>query len=218
VSDLPTRDLILSEARQCFANQGYEGTSLNDIAAGVGIRRQSLLHHFPSKEAIYRQVMQDALTDWDLRLRQPLEAPRPDGWELVDTILEVSFEFFRANPELVSIVRREALDEKGHLGFDLGAGLRPYFLRAVAFFEREMDAGRFRRHDPENLVVTGYGALLSYFSDHWMLSGLLNRDPLAPDALEARFEHIRSFVRAALEPDGQAGLGGERHSSTTGSG
>jgi AcrR family transcriptional regulator len=199
VNDQSTRALILREARLCFANQGFEGTSLNDIAAGVGIRRQSLLHHFPSKEAVYRQVMEDALAEWELGLRRALENP-PSGWDLVDDILEVSFEFFRANPEMVSIVRREALSEKGHLGFDLGVALRPYFQRSVAFFEREMDAGRFRRHDPENLVVTGYGALLTYFSDHWMLAGLLNRDPLSADALEARFEHMRSFVRAALEP------------------
>jgi TetR/AcrR family transcriptional regulator len=199
VSDTPTRELILREARACFANQGYEGTSLNDIAAGVGIRRPSLMHYFASKEAIYRQILEDALADWGLRIAD-IRQSQIDGWALVDAVLEASFDFFRSNPEIVNIVRREALTEKGHLGFDLGRALRPYFLQSVAYFEREMDAGRFRRHDPEHLVVTGYGALLTYFSDHWMLTGLLDRDPFSPQAIESRFEHVRAFVRAALEP------------------
>ncbi len=184
----------------CFAAQGYEGTSLNDIAAGVGIRRPSLLHYFASKEAIYREVLLDALLDWGRQLDPSPSDARLDGWERVDAVVEVSFQFFVANPDIVVIVRREALTEQSHLGFDLGVALRPYYERAVAFFQREMDAGVFRRHDAEHLVLTGYGALLTYFSDHAMLRGLRVDDPYGPEQLERRFNHMKSFIRAALEP------------------
>ncbi|MEZ5229668.1 MAG: hypothetical protein R2710_24290 [Acidimicrobiales bacterium] len=98
------------------------------------------------------------------------------------------------------IVRREALTEESHLGFDLGAALRPYYERAVDFFRREMDRGVFREHDAEHLVLTGYGALLTYFSDHALLRGLIDVDPYGPDELQRRFAHMRAFIRSALEP------------------
>lgn len=199
MADLSTRDVILREARNCFANQGFEGTSLNDIAAGVGIRRPSLLHYFPSKEAIYRELLQEALVDWSERI-DVARSPDLDGWALIDSVLEASFDFFRLNPEVVRIVRREALTGESHLGFDLGTELRPFFLQSVAFFQREMDAGTFRRHDAEHLVLTGYGALLTYFSDQTMLIGLLDADPFSQEALERRFAHLRAFMRSALEP------------------
>lgn len=194
-----TRDQILIEARSCFAAQGFEGTSLNDIAAGVGIRRPSLLHHFDSKEAIYRQILSDALADWGDQI-EVARSDNADGWELVDSIVETSFKFFVANPEIIVMVRREAMTDQSPLGFNLGIGLRPYFRRAVNFFERQMDEGLFRRHDPENLVLTGYGALLTYFSDHAMLKGLVTQDPFSEESLAARFDHMKNFIRAALEP------------------
>ncbi len=197
--ELSTRDLLLREARECFANQGFDGTSLNDIAAGVGIRRPSLLHYFPNKEAIYREVLEHALTEWGLRIEQALGNDL-NGWDLVDWVLEASFEFFRLNPAVVTIVRREALSDDKHLGYNLGTALRPFFLRSVAFFEREMDAGVFKRQDAEQLVITGYGALLTYFSDHTMVLGLLDRDPFSVESLEARFDHLKAFMRSALEP------------------
>ena len=196
---LSTRDLIIAESVRCFAESGYDGTSLNDIAAGVGIRRPSLLHHFPSKEALYHEVFEKLLSDWFERLNVMVTAPEV-GWKKMEMVIDAGMDFFVDNPDFVRLMRREALDGGVHLGIDLAAVLRPMFDRAVAFFEREMDRGVFRRQDAAQLLLSGYGAILSYFSDAVFLNGLLDQDALEPEAIDRRRRHIKDFFVAALTP------------------
>jgi len=68
------------------------------------------------------------------------------------------------------------------------------------YFGREMASGTFRAQDPAQLLLTGYGALLSYCSAAPFREGLLGIAPLDPRALAPRREHLLAFFHAALVP------------------
>ena len=192
-----TRDQILDEALRCFAERGYDGTSLNDIAAGVGIRRPSLLHHFPSKESLYGDVFERLLSEWLERLEGAISSPAV-GWDKAELVLRAGLDLFADTPDYVRIMRREALDGGVHLGIDLSGVLRPLFDGAAEYLEEQMNAGVFRRHDARQLLITGYGAILSYFSDAPFIDGLLDANAMERENVEAHRDHVISCFKAAL--------------------
>ena len=53
-----TAERILDEAEALFAERGFAGATLRDVATRVGIRNPSLYNHFPSKECLYVAVLE----------------------------------------------------------------------------------------------------------------------------------------------------------------
>lgn len=196
------REAILREATQLFADHGFEGTSLNDIAAGVGIRRPSLLHHFSSKDALYGEVFETMLSHWFDKLDSAVLQPG-DGWQKFSSVVVAGFDHFAENPAYVRLMRREALDGGQRLAIDLTAVVKPYFDSAVSWLEQEMGRGTFRRHDARQVVVSAYGALLSYFSDSSFLNGLFPDSLSEATLLAERRDHVLSFLQCALVADSE---------------
>jgi AcrR family transcriptional regulator len=57
-SDL-RRELILSAAKRCFARHGFAGTTTKSVAAAASISEGLLFKHFPTKSALYAEILAD---------------------------------------------------------------------------------------------------------------------------------------------------------------
>jgi TetR/AcrR family transcriptional regulator len=92
-----TGERVLDAALASFAQRGYEATSLDALAAGLGVRKQTILYYHPSKEALLEAVVERAATDLGQVLLDG--AGRPEA--VVDAVLRLG----AARPELLALVR-----------------------------------------------------------------------------------------------------------------
>lgn len=112
-----TTDRLLAAAEVEFARRGFAAARLADVAAAAGIRRPSLLYHFPSKQALYEAVVSRVFE----RLGEALAAAMTAEGEFQDRfegVVEAFTGFVRANPPFATLILRELLDDQGQ-GRDL---------------------------------------------------------------------------------------------------
>ena len=75
-----TRERILAVASELFTDQGYEATSLREIADRLDITKAALYYHFPSKDDILRALLEPFDGLLEELLRRLEEARDPAGW------------------------------------------------------------------------------------------------------------------------------------------
>jgi AcrR family transcriptional regulator len=71
---------LLTVARKAFAEQGFAATSLDALAAGAGLTRGALHHHFGNKTGLFEAVLRRADAEIDAALEAEWEA-EPDHWK-----------------------------------------------------------------------------------------------------------------------------------------
>ncbi len=196
------RHALIEEAIRQFGREGYNGASLDAIASGAGIRKQTLLYYFPTKEAL----LEASLAAAGQRLAEALvEAlvDRETYWERAEAVIHAVFHLAEEWPEFPMFVR-----EAGRLGpdvFERFAGvLDPLRLRAIAFLETGMKEGQIRRQDPALLLFTLYTAVVGSLTEASVLSAVVGQDK-GRASLHRREREVVAFVRGALTPEGIPG-------------
>jgi AcrR family transcriptional regulator len=90
------RETILSQAAILFAEHGYEGTSLQEVAAAVGITKAAVYHYFPTKQVMYEAIVVDILERLDSHVRTSVEGVAGHRERLRQIMLSHA-DFFEAN-------------------------------------------------------------------------------------------------------------------------
>ena len=203
-----TRDRVLQVAQVLFAERGYRGTSLRDIAKRIGIKAPSLLHHFPSKQLLYLAVL-DKMFESLEDAANAIAWGRESRQERMRQAVGNAIDFIAMHPDFVRIMWKEMEDESGIGRQVLKRRLPPLFSTAVNFIFRGQRDGEFRPEvDPLHFMWSLNSITIGYFTTAAMLRRLWGMNLLEPAMIERRKREVIDMVERTLfttmqEPSGQ---------------
>lgn len=90
-----TKERILETALELFAQSGYLGTSMNDIAKQLGITKAALYKHYTSKQEILDRIV-ERMNEMDYERAKEYEMPETEPNGFAETYLNVPIEKIRA--------------------------------------------------------------------------------------------------------------------------
>ncbi|NQY57329.1 MAG: TetR/AcrR family transcriptional regulator [Ilumatobacteraceae bacterium] len=196
-SRTPTRERILAVALDLFGARGFDGASLDDIARAVGVRKQTVLYWFPSKDDLVDAVLDAVAAELVAVIDAAVRAAPDEPLARIDAIVSAVFRPAVRRPALLGVVRESSRlpAERAHA---VVQRLSPLIARAVSYLESEMDAGRLRRGDPGLIAAMGYATVTGIATEPALLRAVAWR----PDAVGLRRlrDELRAYLRAALAP------------------
>lgn len=193
-----TRARILQVAQVLFAERGYRGTSLRDIAKRIGIKAPSLLHHFPSKQQLYLAVL-DSMFESLENAANAIAWGRDSRHERMRQAVADSIDYIATKPDFVRLIGKEMAEESGVGRQILKRRLPPLFSIAVNFIFRGQREGDFRSEvDPHHFMWSLTSITIGYFTTAAMNRRLWNLNMLEPAMIERHKREVIDMVERTL--------------------
>jgi TetR/AcrR family transcriptional regulator len=198
------KSTLIEEAIRQFGREGYGGASLEHIAGAVGVRKQTLLYYFPTKDALLEACLAAA----GERLATVIVGAlgnKESYWDRAEAVIHAVFGLAAEWPEFPMFIR-----EAGRLGpdaFDRFADvLDPLRRRAIDFLQDGMDRGEVRKQDPAFLLFTLYTAVVGSLTEASVLAAVVGEQK-GRASLRRREREVIAFVRGALTPPAETSPG-----------
>lgn len=192
-----TRERVVTAALAAFAEQGFAGTSMRDIARRARIRVSSLYHYFPSKESLYEDVLARTQEEWRALVLSVMGQDQ-DLRRMAREATGKLFDFFVTHPAHVQLGLRNRLE--GGTLFDRRTLDRWLGLMEGTMKPAEMQ-GRIRAVDPVAFIASVDGLLHWHAANDGHYRALLGAGFERPDVVARAREHVIQMVLRAVGLD-----------------
>jgi AcrR family transcriptional regulator len=187
-----TQTEILDVATREFAEHGYSGARVDEIAALTRTTKRMIYYYFQSKEGLLVAVLQRAYARIRA-LEQEVEVDHLDPEAAIRRVAELTFDHHEAHPDFIRLVTIENIHRAEHMAkLDEFAQLNhPAIAVLEGILERGYTEGRFRRTvDAVDLHMMISAFCVFRVANRHTFGTLFDRDMLAPGARD----HYRQMV------------------------
>lgn len=196
-----TQKRLLDAAEREFAQRGYAGARLKDIAAGASVQTTLIHHYFDDKAGLYRAVLERALLPTQEESYNLLST-RTDFEGLVRGFVSMLIRFYATHRNLLSIMRHEAVIGSEVLPEILRERLAPVAAAVTRMVSEKQERGEIRKDLPslDLVVLTLSMAVYPFVDGAWLEAVMPGAVPTDDDALERRCDTITALLLRALAP------------------
>jgi TetR/AcrR family transcriptional regulator len=195
-----TRNAVLGAAQAEFAANGLSGARVDAIARRARANKRMIYHYFGSKTGLYLAALERAYED--LRgTERTLDLARLPPAAAIRRLVEFTFDYSHAHPEMISLINNENLHRARHLRQSRKVqDLHSPFVQLIdGILKRGVASGVFRAGlNPIELYITIAALSYFYLSNNWTLSVIFGRDLGADAALRRRKRHNIDIILHAI--------------------